>query len=105
MGLGQVTHTTLTTTSLNKTICDFCGHITLYIVYLLEYIYVTGNRVHKSIVVHNILLMGRSLGVTKGAWSHLEDELLRACVQQYGEGKWHLVPKRAGNGQLIILQF
>ncbi|XP_019452013.1 PREDICTED: transcription factor MYB90-like [Lupinus angustifolius] len=40
--------------------------------------------------------MARSLGVRKGAWSHLEDELLRKCVQQYGEGKWHLVPKRAG---------
>ncbi|KAK7266432.1 hypothetical protein RIF29_19076 [Crotalaria pallida] len=40
--------------------------------------------------------MEGSLGVRKGAWSKLEDDLLRACVQQYGEGKWHLVPKRAG---------
>ncbi|OIV90240.1 hypothetical protein TanjilG_01436 [Lupinus angustifolius] len=37
-----------------------------------------------------------SLGVRKGAWNKLEDDLLRVCVQQYGEGKWHLVPKRAG---------
>ncbi|KAE9620002.1 hypothetical protein Lal_00040363 [Lupinus albus] len=37
-----------------------------------------------------------TLVVRKGAWNKLEDDLLRACVQQYGEGKWHLVPKRAG---------
>ncbi|KAK7374556.1 hypothetical protein VNO80_07989 [Phaseolus coccineus] len=35
-------------------------------------------------------------GVRKGAWSKFEDELLKACVQLYGEGKWHLVPQRAG---------
>ncbi|KAK7340571.1 hypothetical protein VNO77_21278 [Canavalia gladiata] len=35
-------------------------------------------------------------GVRKGAWSKIEDELLKACVQLYGEGKWHLVPQRAG---------
>ncbi|OIW15666.1 hypothetical protein TanjilG_09604 [Lupinus angustifolius] len=40
--------------------------------------------------------MDGSLGVRKGAWSKVEDELLRSCVEQYGEGKWHLVPKRAG---------
>ncbi|XP_019427402.1 PREDICTED: transcription factor MYB114-like [Lupinus angustifolius] len=40
--------------------------------------------------------MEGSSGVKKGAWSKEEDDLLRACVQQYGEGKWHLVPKRAG---------
>ncbi|KAF1859828.1 hypothetical protein Lal_00028010, partial [Lupinus albus] len=40
--------------------------------------------------------MEGTLGVRKGAWSNLEDNLLKACVQQYGEGKWHLVPKRAG---------
>ncbi|XP_020233289.1 transcription factor MYB90 [Cajanus cajan] len=34
--------------------------------------------------------------VRKGAWSGVEDDLLRACVRQYGEGKWHLVPTRAG---------
>ncbi|KAG5013858.1 hypothetical protein AAZX31_09G215400 [Glycine max] len=34
--------------------------------------------------------------VRKGAWSKCEDDLLRACVQLYGEGKWHLVPQRAG---------
>ncbi|KAL2335492.1 hypothetical protein Fmac_016705 [Flemingia macrophylla] len=31
-----------------------------------------------------------------GAWSRVEDDLLRECVRQYGEGKWHLVPTRAG---------
>ncbi|XP_061366003.1 transcription factor MYB1-like [Gastrolobium bilobum] len=35
-------------------------------------------------------------GVRKGAWSKSEDDLLKACVQLYGEGKWHLVPQRAG---------
>ncbi|OIW06517.1 hypothetical protein TanjilG_29938 [Lupinus angustifolius] len=40
--------------------------------------------------------MEGTLGVRKGAWSNFEDDLLKACVQQYGEGKWHLVPKRAG---------
>ncbi|XP_027930035.1 transcription factor MYB114-like [Vigna unguiculata] len=39
---------------------------------------------------------GRLSGVRKGAWSQTEDELLRECVQLYGEGKWHLVPQRAG---------
>ncbi|KAJ1398726.1 SANT/Myb domain [Sesbania bispinosa] len=34
--------------------------------------------------------------VRKGAWSKMEDDLLRACVLQYGEGKWHLVPTRSG---------
>ncbi|KAL7141620.1 hypothetical protein ABFS83_08G065600 [Erythranthe nasuta] len=36
------------------------------------------------------------LGVRKGAWTKEEDNLLRKCVQTYGEGKWHLVPLRAG---------
>ncbi|XP_019427214.1 PREDICTED: transcription factor MYB24-like [Lupinus angustifolius] len=44
--------------------------------------------------------MEGSSGVKKGAWSKEEDDLLRACVQQYGEGKWHLVPKRAGNNNV-----
>lgn len=41
--------------------------------------------------------MEGSTCVRKGAWSKVEDDLLRACVQQYGEGKWQLVPERAGN--------
>ncbi|XP_061366000.1 transcription factor MYB1-like [Gastrolobium bilobum] len=40
--------------------------------------------------------MEGSSGVRKGAWSKSEDDLLRACVQLYGQGKWHLVPQRAG---------
>ena len=32
----------------------------------------------------------------KGTWTAEEDNLLRTCVQKYGEGKWHLVPHRAG---------
>ncbi|XP_055809169.1 transcription factor MYB1-like [Solanum dulcamara] len=37
-----------------------------------------------------------SLGVKKGAWTEEEDILLRKCIDKYGEGKWHLVPSRAG---------
>ncbi|GAV87101.1 Myb_DNA-binding domain-containing protein [Cephalotus follicularis] len=36
------------------------------------------------------------LGVRKGAWTEEEDNLLRQCVEKYGEGKWHQVPLRAG---------
>nr|QTO65848.1 R2R3MYB [Hedyosmum goudotianum] len=32
----------------------------------------------------------------KGAWSKEEDELLRKCMEKYGEGKWRQVPLRAG---------
>nr|GMC99798.1 MYB transcription factor AN2 [Ipomoea batatas]GME15263.1 MYB transcription factor AN2 [Ipomoea batatas] len=35
-------------------------------------------------------------GVKKGAWTEQEDNLLRKCIHKYGEGKWHLVPVRAG---------
>lgn len=35
-------------------------------------------------------------GVRKGAWSREEDELLKKCIQKYGEGKWSSVPSRAG---------
>ncbi|XP_015089442.1 transcription factor MYB113-like [Solanum pennellii] len=37
-----------------------------------------------------------SLGVRKGSWTEEEDFLLRKCINKYGEGKWHLVPIRAG---------
>ncbi|KAL3356891.1 hypothetical protein AABB24_017512 [Solanum stoloniferum] len=37
-----------------------------------------------------------SLGVRKGSWTDEEDFLLRKCIDKYGEGKWHLVPARAG---------
>nr|AIT76569.1 R2R3 MYB protein [Trifolium occidentale] len=35
-------------------------------------------------------------GVRKGAWTYEEDKLLKSCISKYGEGKWHLVPQRAG---------
>ena len=44
--------------------------------------------------------MEGSFGVRKGAWTEEEDILLKQCIQKYGEGKWHLVPVRAG----IILE-
>ncbi|XP_049401378.1 transcription factor MYB1-like [Solanum stenotomum] len=37
-----------------------------------------------------------SFGVRKGSWTEEEDFLLRKCINKYGEGKWHLVPIRAG---------
>lgn len=43
-------------------------------------------------------LMEKSTGgLRKGTWTQEEDNLLRDCVHKYGEGKWHLVPQRAGN--------
>ncbi|KAJ4849337.1 hypothetical protein Tsubulata_025666 [Turnera subulata] len=32
----------------------------------------------------------------RGAWTDEEDKLLRLCIEQYGEGKLHLVPSTAG---------
>ncbi|KAI9120609.1 hypothetical protein K1719_007642 [Acacia pycnantha] len=40
--------------------------------------------------------MGRSSEVRTGRWCKEEDDLLKACVLNYGEGKWHLVPERSG---------
>ncbi|KAM0003971.1 putative transcription factor MYB-HB-like family [Helianthus debilis subsp. tardiflorus] len=34
--------------------------------------------------------------VRKVAWTPEEDKLLKDCVEKFGEGKWHLVPLRAG---------
>uniref|UniRef100_A0A1J3IFK6 Transcription factor MYB75 n=1 Tax=Noccaea caerulescens TaxID=107243 RepID=A0A1J3IFK6_NOCCA len=39
---------------------------------------------------------GPSKGLRKGAWTAEEDGLLRKCINNYGEGKWHQVPLRAG---------
>jgi len=44
-------------------------------------------------------------GLRKGAWSKFEDELLKACIDHYGEGKWHLVPQRAGPLLFILSLF
>lgn len=41
-------------------------------------------------------------GVRKGIWTPDEDILLRKCIESYGEGKWHLVPSRAGNSIVDI---
>lgn len=48
-------------------------------------------------------IMEISSGVRKGMWSKEEDDLLRTCIQRYGEGKWHLVPQRAGNNINLYL--
>ncbi|KAL3813323.1 hypothetical protein ACJIZ3_014591 [Penstemon smallii] len=37
-----------------------------------------------------------TLLVRKGAWTKQEDDLLMQCIDKYGEGKWNLVPFRAG---------
>ncbi|PHT36353.1 Transcription factor [Capsicum baccatum] len=46
--------------------------------------------------IMNTAIIANSSGVRKGAWTEEEDFLLRKCIQNYGEGKWHLVPIRAG---------
>nr|QTO65849.1 R2R3MYB [Hedyosmum goudotianum] len=38
----------------------------------------------------------QNLGVRKGAWTQEEDDLLRKCIDKYGEGKWTQIPLRAG---------
>ncbi|RZC69080.1 hypothetical protein C5167_033238 [Papaver somniferum] len=35
-------------------------------------------------------------GLRKGTWSKEEDQLLRRCIEKFGEGKWSQVPLRAG---------
>nr|QSD99669.1 MYB family transcription factor [Melilotus albus] len=40
--------------------------------------------------------MEKTRGLRKGAWTYEEDKLLKACINKYGEGKWHLVPQRTG---------
>ncbi|KAK4749193.1 hypothetical protein SAY87_026642 [Trapa incisa] len=40
--------------------------------------------------------MRAPLGVRKGAWTEEEDEILRKCIQKFGEGNWNQVPARAG---------
>ncbi|CAL9013032.1 unnamed protein product [Prunus brigantina] len=39
---------------------------------------------------------GSNLGVRKGAWTREEDDLLRQCIENHGEGKWHQVPNKVG---------
>jgi len=46
--------------------------------------------------IRGMLKMEMTRGVRKGAWTYEEDKLLKTCINKYGEGKWHLVPQRAG---------
>nr|WFP21581.1 MYB4 transcription factor [Osmanthus fragrans] len=41
-------------------------------------------------------MVSTPVGVRKGSWTEEEDNLLRKCIDKYGEGKWHQVPLRAG---------
>ncbi|XP_074287445.1 transcription factor MYB1-like [Silene latifolia] len=34
--------------------------------------------------------------IKKGSWTDEEDNLLRKCIDKFGEGSWHRVPQRAG---------
>ncbi|KAH6754924.1 myb domain protein 113 [Perilla frutescens var. hirtella] len=43
-----------------------------------------------------VQMENNGVGVRKGAWTKEEDLLLRDCIQKFGEGRWHLVPLRAG---------
>jgi hypothetical protein len=49
--------------------------------------------------------MENTKGGKKGAWIYEEDKLLKACINKYGEGKWHLVPQRAGILNIMLLIF
>ncbi|XP_065847798.1 transcription factor MYB1-like [Euphorbia lathyris] len=40
--------------------------------------------------------MEHTLSIRKGAWTCEEDDRLRVCIRNYGEGQWHRVPLRAG---------
>ncbi|OAY54153.1 transcription factor MYB123 [Manihot esculenta] len=35
-------------------------------------------------------------GIHRGAWTVLEDKILKAYIEAHGEGKWRHLPKRAG---------
>ncbi|AES99309.1 myb-like DNA-binding domain protein [Medicago truncatula] len=50
---------------------------------------VLGKRIRK-------VRMENKRGLRKGAWTYEEDNLLKAYIHKYGEGKWHLIPKRTG---------
>lgn len=64
------------------------------------YIFVYG-QLQRSIYLY----MENTGGVRKGAWTYKEDELLKACINTYGEGKWNLVPQRSGMVYVLILLF
>lgn len=45
--------------------------------------------------------MGRSpccakVGLNRGAWTAVEDQILTAYISAHEEGKWRNLPKRAG---------
>ena len=45
--------------------------------------------------------MGRSPccakeGLNRGAWTAMEDKILKDYIKVHGEGKWRNLPKRAG---------
>lgn len=39
------------------------------------------------------------------AWTEEEDHLLKKCIEQYGEGKWHRIPHLAGKLKSSIFMF
>ncbi|XP_019101073.1 PREDICTED: transcription factor MYB114-like [Camelina sativa] len=39
---------------------------------------------------------GSFKGLRRGAWTPEEDNLLKECIDNYGKGKWHLIPLRTG---------
>ncbi|KAL4325219.1 hypothetical protein GQ457_11G004960 [Hibiscus cannabinus] len=47
---------------------------------------------------------GTSASVRKGAWTEEEDILLKACIEKYGAGNWHLVPYRADDEVDLIIR-
>ena len=56
----------------------------------LIFLYISSTLQHKNWERKNKGSMG---GI---AWTEEEDYLLKKCIEQYGEGKWHRVPQLAG---------
>lgn len=44
-------------------------------------------------------------GLKKGAWSHEEDEKLRAYVQNHGHPNWRELPKLAGEFEFLKIKY
>jgi hypothetical protein len=49
--------------------------------------------------------MENTEGLRRGTWTPEEDKLLKACIEKYGEGNWHLVSERAGRVNVAYLVY
>lgn len=54
--------------------------------------------------------MGRNpccskVGLNRGAWTAMEDQILTSYIQLHGEGKWRNLPQKAGIYSLSLSLF